>query len=156
MSISLPAKVWLGCLVDGRHVRCCCTCNYPVDNTIFFSITAACDRVEAVRYSSLHFAWVVDDAKCIVVTRVCLCLFAAAWPHYCMNPNVTWGMIGVPPIDGTNRRICNRCNRVALLWQHSAKAKCQRVLVLALCLVPLLDKRVGGRWNYVNVITITR
>jgi len=23
---------------------------------------------------SLHFAWVVDDAKCIVVTRVCLCL----------------------------------------------------------------------------------
>ena len=25
--------------------------------------------------------------------------------------------------------------RVALLWQHSANAKCQRVLVLALCLV---------------------
>jgi len=23
---------------------------------------------------SLHFAWVVDDAKCIVVTRVCVCL----------------------------------------------------------------------------------
>jgi len=36
--------------------------------------------------------------------------------------------------------------RVALLWQHSANAKCQRVLVLALCLVPLLDKRVGGRY----------
>ena len=25
--------------------------------------------------------------------------------------------------------------RVALLWQHSANAKCQRLLVLALCLV---------------------
>jgi len=22
----------------------------------------------------LHFAWVIDDAKCIVVTRVCVCL----------------------------------------------------------------------------------
>ena len=29
--------------------------------------------------------------------------------------------------------------RVALLWQHSANAKCQRVLVLALCLVTVSD-----------------
>jgi len=43
----------------------------------------------------IHFAWVVDDAKCIVVTRVCqsvcLCLSAAACSHYCTDPNVTWG-----------------------------------------------------------------
>jgi len=41
----------------------------------------------------LHFAWVVDDAKCIVVTCVCLsvCLSAAACPHYCTDPDVTWG-----------------------------------------------------------------
>jgi len=43
----------------------------------------------------LHFAWVVDDAKCIVVTRVCvsvcLCLSAAVGPHYCTDPDVTWG-----------------------------------------------------------------
>jgi len=45
----------------------------------------------------LHFAWVVDDAKCIVVTRVCVCtcvmsvcLSAAACPHYCTDPDVTW------------------------------------------------------------------
>jgi len=41
----------------------------------------------------LHFAWVVDDAKCIVVTRVCvsICLSAAACLHYCTDPDVTWG-----------------------------------------------------------------
>jgi len=50
---------------------------------------------------SLHFAWVVDDAKRIVVTRVCVCvclsvcvsvcLSAAACPHYCTDSAVTWG-----------------------------------------------------------------
>ena len=49
----------------------------------------------------LDFAWVVDDAKCIVVTRVCLSvcvcvclsifLSAAIRPHYCTDPDVTWG-----------------------------------------------------------------
>jgi len=47
----------------------------------------------------LHFAFVVDDAKCIVVTRVCVsmcvcvsvCLSAAVRPHYCTDPDVTWG-----------------------------------------------------------------
>jgi len=37
-----------------------------------------------------------DDAKCIVVTRVCVsvclsvCLSAAVHPHYCTDPDVTW------------------------------------------------------------------
>jgi len=41
----------------------------------------------------LHFASVVDDAKCIVVTRVCVsvCLSAAVRPHYCTDLDVTWG-----------------------------------------------------------------
>ena len=41
----------------------------------------------------LHSAWVGDDAKCIVVTRVCVsvCLSAAVHPHYCTDPDVTWG-----------------------------------------------------------------
>jgi len=40
----------------------------------------------------LHFAWVVDDAKCIVVTRVCVsvCLSAVVRPHYYTDPDVTW------------------------------------------------------------------
>jgi len=35
----------------------------------------------------------VDDAKCIVVTRVrvSVCLSAAVRPHYCTDPDVTWG-----------------------------------------------------------------
>jgi len=40
-----------------------------------------------------------DDAKCIVVTRVCVsvclcvcvCLSAAVRPHHCTDPDVTWG-----------------------------------------------------------------
>jgi len=43
----------------------------------------------------LHFAWVVDDAKCLLVTCVCMCLSdcmsLASFPHYCMYPDVTWG-----------------------------------------------------------------
>jgi len=41
----------------------------------------------------LHFAWIVDDAKCIVVTRVCVsvCLSAAVCLHYFTDPDVTWG-----------------------------------------------------------------
>jgi len=50
------------------------------------------------RLRLLHFAWVVDDAKCIVVTRVCMsvcvCLSAAACPHYCTNPDAIWGVVG--------------------------------------------------------------
>jgi len=44
-------------------------------------------------FELLYFAWVVDDAKCIVVTRVCVsvCLSAAVRPHYCTDPDVTWG-----------------------------------------------------------------
>jgi len=47
----------------------------------------------------LHFAWVVNNAKCIFVTRVCpcVCLSTAAFPHYCMDPDVTWAMAGSVP-----------------------------------------------------------
>ena len=44
----------------------------------------------------LHFTWVVDDTKCIVVTRLCVCvclsvcLSTATCPHYCTDPDVTW------------------------------------------------------------------
>ena len=33
------------------------------------------------------------EVECILVTVVCLSL--AAFPHYCMYPDVTWGMVGV-------------------------------------------------------------
>jgi len=43
----------------------------------------------------LHFARVADDAKCIVVTHVCLSV--AVRPHYCTDPDVTWGMVEAAP-----------------------------------------------------------
>ena len=62
-------------------------CNYLI-NTSLSAIqwTLAFD-------TSLHFASVVDDAKCILVMQVCLCvcLSLAAFPHYCTDPDVTWG-----------------------------------------------------------------
>jgi len=50
--------------------------------------------------SPLHFAWVVDHAKCIVITRVCLCvcLSTAACPHYRTDPDVTWGNVRGCPL----------------------------------------------------------
>jgi len=41
----------------------------------------------------LHFAWVIDNAKCICDTHICLsvCLSLAVFPHYCSDPDVTWG-----------------------------------------------------------------
>jgi len=28
--------------------------------------------------------------------RLCVCLSLAAFTHYCTDPGVTWGMVGVP------------------------------------------------------------
>jgi len=44
-------------------------------------------------YNIVTFCVIVDDAKCIVVTRVCVSVWlsAAVHPQYCMDPDVTWG-----------------------------------------------------------------
>jgi len=28
--------------------------------------------------------------------RLCVCVSLAAFPHYCMDPDVSWGIVGVP------------------------------------------------------------
>jgi len=88
---------------------------------------------------SLHFAWGVAEAKCIVAMAVCICvcvcLFVAAFPRYCTDPDVTWG-------NG------KRCHLVVHYWTDlqsmhgfhcydniAPNAKCQLLLVHALCLV---------------------
>jgi len=38
----------------------------------------------------LHFASGIAEAKCIY-GRLCDCLSLATFPHYCMDPDVTWG-----------------------------------------------------------------
>jgi len=85
----------------------------------------------------LHFAWGIAEAKCILVMPVCLsvCLSLAAFPHYCMDLHVTWG-------NGRG------CRLVVRYWAYlqsmhgfcccdsmAPNAKCQWVLVLALCQV---------------------
>ena len=42
---------------------------------------------------SLHFTSGIAQAKYIFATAVCVsvCLSLAAFPHYCTDPDVTWG-----------------------------------------------------------------
>jgi len=88
---------------------------------------------EAIKFctSLLHFTWVIDDMKMwnVYWSRVslslCVFLSVAACPRYCTDPDVTWG-------NGSGFAIGAW---LSLLWHHSANAKCQRALVLALCLV---------------------
>ena len=81
---------------------------------------------------SLTLTRCIAEEECILVTAVCVSL--AAFPHYCMDPDVNWGN--------------GRCTIVVCYWVdlqlvHGFRccdniapiAKCQRVLVLALCLV---------------------
>ena len=85
----------------------------------------------------LHFAWGIAEAKSILVTAVCVfvCLSLAAFPHYCTNPNVTRGNgRGCPLVvhywtDLQSVRMFRCYDNIA------PDMKCQRVLVLALCLV---------------------
>jgi len=46
----------------------------------------------------LHFTQGIAEVKSILATTVCVsvCLFLATLPHYCMDLDVTWGMVGVP------------------------------------------------------------
>ena len=63
----------------------------------------------------------LDDVKCIVATPICVSVSVlTAFPHYCMDPDITRGMVEGP----------SRCAlmggfaigaQVSLLWQHSAE-----------------------------------
>ena len=77
----------------------------------------------------LHFAWVVDEAKCILVTRSCMCMCLCAYlsvryrmPTLLHGPRCNMGNgTGCPYpscalLDGFALGA-----RVSLLWQHSAE-----------------------------------
>jgi len=101
----------------------------------------------------LHFAWVVDDAKCIVVTRVsvcvcvcvCLsvCLSAAACPQYCTDPNVTGGVVGDAPSTVHGLRCYGNITRT---WNVS-----EYMLVLALCLVLVCERSQAERRRVISL-----
>jgi len=57
--------------------------------------------------------------------RLCVCvpvcLSAAACPHYCTDPDVTWGVVGYAPSCALLGGFAIGA-RVALLWQHYGNA----------------------------------
>jgi len=104
-------------------------------------VTATSFVLNVIRYAakfSLHFTWVVDDVKCILVTCVCVsvCLSVTACLHYCMDPDVTWGSgRGCPLVVH---------NGADLQWVHGLRCYgsivrtrnvSEYMVVLTLCLV---------------------
>jgi len=74
----------------------------------------------------LHFAWVVDDAKCILVTRVCVSV-ARRTPTLLHGPGCILGMVGGALYSYVLLAGFAIGARVSLLWYHSPNAKCQRL-----------------------------
>ena len=72
-----------------------------------------------------------DHPRLCVSVSVCLRPHAITLLH---GPGCNLGIVGDAPSCALLGGFASGA-RVALLWQHSAKAKCQRVLVLALYLV---------------------
>jgi len=78
----------------------------------------------------------IDDAKCILVTRVSVYVSPSPYAHalYCTDPDVTWG-------NDRDAPSCALLGGFALAHGFrcydnlAPNAKCQRVLVLAVCLV---------------------
>ena len=50
-------------------------------------------QLRCKQLTSVHFAWGIAEAKCILSTTVCVsvCLSLAAFPHYCTDPGVSCG-----------------------------------------------------------------
>ena len=67
--------------------------------------------------------------------RLCICLSLDAFPHYCTDLDVSWGMVGGCPLvvhywaEWQLVDVFHRCDNTA------PNAKYQRMLVFALCLV---------------------
>jgi len=65
-------------------------------------------------------------------------------PHYCTDPDVTWGVVGDAPSCTLLGGFAIGA-RVALLWQHNANANVSEyMLVLALCLVFFINSVYNG------------
>ena len=93
------------------------------------------------QWQYLHFAWGVAEAKCTVATAVsvsvCLsvCLSLTAFTDYCTDPDVTWGNSRGCPLVVHYWADLQSVHRFRCCDNTAPNAKCQRVLVLALCLV---------------------
>jgi len=86
-------------------------------------------------------AWGVAEAKCILVTRVCMfvCLSLVAFPP---DPDVTWGNGRMCPLVVYYLADLQSVHEFRCYDNIAPNAKCQRVLVLALCLVSSCDREL--------------
>ena len=106
--------------------------------------SCGCPSRRVAGAKSLSYYYVSRDAKCILVTAVCvsICLSLSAFPHYCAHPGASSG----------NGRVCSlvlhywadlqSVHRFRCYDNVAPNAKCQQVLVLA---VYLVVKRVAAQ-----------
>jgi len=73
-----------------------------------------------------------------MLSGLCVCLSLAAFPHYCTDPGATWGMVGVPPFVVHYWVDLQSVHGFRCYDNVAANARCQWVVVLALCLVILV------------------
>jgi len=79
---------------------------------------------------------------------VSVCLYLAAFPQYCTDPNVTWGMVGAPSSCALLGGFAIGARGFRCYDNIAPNAKCQRVLVLALCLVITINV---SRYNMIDL-----
>ena len=102
----------------------------------------------------------LDGSRChlyighaLLCVCVSVCLSVAAFLHQCMDPDVSWkngrGAAQLCTIGGFAISA-----GVSLLWQYSPNTKCQRVLVLTLCLVDLSISEYGIRTFVTFISTV--
>jgi len=74
-------------------------------------------------------------AKCILATAICVsvCLFLTAFPHYCTDADVTWWNARRCPLVVHYWADLQSVDRFRCYDIVAPNAKCQQVLVLALC-----------------------
>jgi len=97
-----------------HFTRCSCSQRYCIE-TILSAKLLWCRVL-------LHFAWVVDDAKCIVVTRVCVsvCVCLRTYAHTTARTRM-WlgGVVEAAPSCALLGGFAIGAP-VTLLWQHNA------------------------------------
>jgi len=88
-------------------------------------------------------------------SRASVCVSAAACPHYCKDPDVTWRNYRGCPLVVHHWADLQSVHGLRC-YGNSANAKCQRVRVLALCLVCIkVGLHVTPRAPYMATLIIT-
>jgi len=78
----------------------------------------------------------IAEAKCTLASAVCVsvCLSLATFPHYCTDPDVSWGNGRWSPLVVHYWAVVQSVHAFSCYDNIAPNAKCQRVVVLALCL----------------------